>query len=77
MDLPAKFPSEPEVIRADVTRFRALWSGERMRSLQGLLRTGARLRRMSPQADWARQYPDEQRSLAQRNIREFIARLER
>jgi len=77
MDLPVKFPSETEVILEDVARFRALTPAERMRSLHGLLRVGARLRRMSPNAARAAEYVAEQELLAQRNILEFIARHER
>lgn len=74
MDLPVKFPSESEVILEDVARFRALTPEGRLRSLQGLLRAGAHLRRISPKAEWAKEYDREQELLAQRNIREFIAR---
>ena len=77
MDLPIKFPSETEVILEDVARFRALSPEQRMRSLHGLLRTGARLRRIAPKAAWAAEYAQEQELLAQRNIEEFIARHER
>lgn len=76
MDLPVKFPSESEVILEEVARIRALAPEDRMRSLRGFLRSGSRLRRLSPKADWARQYAEEQERLAQRNIREFIARHE-
>jgi hypothetical protein len=76
MDLPVKFPSETEVILDDVARVRALAPEARMRSLRGLLRAGARLRRLSTKDAWARQYAEEQELLAQQNIREFIARHE-
>jgi hypothetical protein len=74
MDLPVKFPSETEVILEDVARFRALSPAERIRAIRGLLNAGDRIRRISPKADWAKQYAEEQEALAQRNIREFIAR---
>jgi hypothetical protein len=74
MDLPVKFPSETEVILEDVARFRALSPSERIRTIRGLLATGAFLMSISPKADWARQYTEEQELLAQRNIQEFIAR---
>jgi hypothetical protein len=74
MDLPIKFPSESKVILEDVARFRALSSAERIRSIRNLLNTGDHLRRISPKAAWAKQYMEEQEILAQRNIREFIAR---
>jgi hypothetical protein len=74
MDLPVKFPSETEVILEDVARFRALTPRDQIRAIQSLLNAGEHLMRISPKADWARQYAEEQRDLAQRNIREFIAR---
>jgi hypothetical protein len=74
MDLPVKFPSETEVILEDVARFRALTPKEQLQTLRGLLRAGDHIRRNSPKAAWAKQYIQEQEVLAQRNIREFIAR---
>jgi hypothetical protein len=74
MDLPVKFPSETEVILEDVARFRALSPAERIRAIRGMLATGAHLMKISPKAAWARQYSEEQRQLARRNILEFIAR---
>ncbi len=74
MDLPIKFPSETEVILEDVARFRALTPEERIRSLRGLLNTGVRILRISPMAAQVRQYIEEQETLSQRAIKEFIAR---
>ena len=74
MDLPIKFPSETEVILEEVARFRALSPGERIRAIRGMLADGAFLMSISPKAAWAKQYSEEQELLAQRNIREFIAR---
>jgi len=74
MDLPVKFPSQTEVILEDVARFRALTPEERFRSLQGLLNAGEFILQGSPKAAWAKQYAHEQEALAQRTIREFIAR---
>jgi hypothetical protein len=74
MDLPIKFPSETEVILEDVARFRALGPEEQVRSLRDFLRSGAVIMRRSPKAAWARQYAEEQEILAQRIVREFIAR---
>ena len=74
MDLPVQFPSETDVILEDVARFRALTPEEQFRSLRGLLNAGALVLRKSPKAAWARQYAEEQEDLAQRTIREFIAR---
>lgn len=74
MDLPIKFPSNTDVILDEVARFRALAPEEQFRSLRGLLNAGALIARNSPKAAWAKQYAEEQEILAQRTIREFIAR---
>jgi hypothetical protein len=74
MDVGVKFPSETEVILEDVQSFRALTPLEQVETIRGLLADGARLMTISPKADWAKQYTLEQELLAQRNIREFIAR---
>ena len=74
MDLPVKFPSQTDVILEDVARFRALTPEERFRSLRGLLNAGALILRNSPKAAWAKQYAGNRKLLAQRTIREFIAR---
>ena len=74
MDIGVKFPSETEVILEDVESFRALTPLEQVETIRGLLADGARLMRISPKADWAKQYTLEQELLAQRKIREFIAR---
>jgi hypothetical protein len=74
MDLPVKFPSETEVILEDVARFRTLSPGERIRSFRSFLKSAALIARKSPKAAWARQYAEEQETLAQKNIREFLAR---
>ena len=74
MELPIKFPSETEVILEDVARFRALSPTEQFQAICSLLTMGDRIRRISPKAAWAEQYAEEQERLAQRNIREFIAR---
>jgi hypothetical protein len=74
VDLPIKFPSDSEVILEDVARFRALTPREQLQAIRGLLKAGDHIREVSPTADWAKQYAEEQELLAQRNIREFIAR---
>jgi hypothetical protein len=74
MDLPVRFPSETEVILEDVARFRALSPAERIRAIRGLLADGAFLISKSANPAWARQDSEEQELLAQRNIRDFIAR---
>jgi hypothetical protein len=74
MDLPVKFPGETDVILEDVARFRALPPRERIRAYRDLLYTAAHLARRSPKPAWARKFADEQKNLAQRQIREFITR---
>ena len=74
MNLPIKFPSDTEVILEEVTRFRALSPGERIRAIRSILADGAFLMSISPKAAWAKQCTEEQELLAQRNIRDFIAR---
>ncbi len=74
MDLPVRFPSESEVILEDVARFRALGPEERLRAFRNLLDSGARIMRISPKAEWARQYAEEQKNLERRAIREFLKR---
>ena len=74
MDLPIKFPSDTEVILGDVARFRALTPKEQFQTIRELLNAADHIRRISLKADWAKQYAEEQELLAQRNIREFIAR---
>jgi len=74
MNLPIKFPSDTEVILEEVARFRALSPGERIRVIRSILADGAYLMSISPKAAWAKQYSEEQELLAQRNIRDFIAR---
>lgn len=74
MDLPVKFPSETEVILEDVARFRALSQQDRIRSYRGFLNAAASIARRSPKAAWAGKYAEQQEILAQKNIREFMAR---
>jgi hypothetical protein len=62
------------VILDDVARFRALSPQEGIRAIENLLADGAYLMSISPKADWAREYAEEQKLLERRNIREFIAR---
>ena len=73
MDLPVKFPSETEVILEDVASSGTFAEGADS-MIVSLLKAGDRRRRISPKAAWAEQYAEEQRMLARRNIREFIAR---
>ncbi len=74
MELPIKFPSETEVILKDVARFRVLSPAERARAIQSFLADGDYLMKLSPKAEWARQYADEEKRIVQQTIRKFIAR---
>jgi hypothetical protein len=74
MDLPVKFPSETEVILEDVAGFRTLSPEERLECFQGLVNAGELMLKNSPKATWLEEYSEEQERLAQRNIREFLAR---
>lgn len=74
MDLPIKFPSDTEVILEEVGRFRTLPPEKRIEALRGLVAFGARLQGMSPKAAWMKEYAEEQERLAQRRVREFLAR---
>jgi hypothetical protein len=74
MDLPVKFPSETDVILEDVARFRAQSPPERIRTIRSLLADGAFLMSRTTNGARARQFSEELELLAQRNIREFIAR---
>ena len=51
MELPIKFPSEDDLIRDDVTRFRAMPATEQFRVLRGMLSSGLRMIRLSPMAE--------------------------
>jgi hypothetical protein len=74
MKLPVRFPSDADKILEEVARFRLLTPEQRCQSLRGLLDAGALILRNSPKAVWAREYAEEQEILAQKAIREFIAR---
>ena len=74
MDIPTRFPSETDVILEDVARFRALSPAERIRSIRDMLADGEFLISKSSDPAFSQQFAEEQERLAQRNIREFIAR---
>ena len=74
MDLTIKLPSEAEVILESIARIRALSPEERVRSFRRFLRSGFRILQKSSKAAWARRYAEEQEILAQKYIREFMAR---
>ncbi len=75
MDLPIRFPSDSDVIAEEAARFRALSPEARMRSIRNLLEAGAWMMRQSPKAAFLEEYTRQNEELAQRNIKEFIARL--
>jgi hypothetical protein len=74
MDIGVKFPSDTEVILEDVESFRALTPDERLQYFRGMVNVGEQMLRNSPKSEWLKEYSEEQERLAQRNIREFIAR---
>jgi hypothetical protein len=74
MDLPVKFPSETEVILEDVAKFRALSPEDQLGCFRGMVNAGELIMKNSPKAAWLELYAEEQECIAQRNIREFIAR---
>jgi len=74
MKLAIQFPSEVEVITEEVARFRALSPADRLRSIRGLLAAGALMMRISPKADFLRNYTLEQENRARQAVKEFLAR---
>lgn len=74
LKIPINFPGDADVIAEEAARFRALSPDEKMRVIRGGLETGERLMRQSPQAEFMRRYTLEQEELAQKAVKEFIAR---
>lgn len=74
MELPIQFPNDADVIAEEAARFRALSPEERMRVIVDLLNAGEQLMRLSPKAEFLRQYTQQQEELAQQAFKEFIAR---
>jgi hypothetical protein len=74
VNLPIKFPSEDDVIREEVARFRALSPKQRIAYIRGMITAGALMMRQSPKADFLRQYTAEQENLAQQAVKDFISR---
>jgi hypothetical protein len=74
MDLPAKFPSDADVIIDEVKRFRALSPEGRMGVIRGLLAAGALMLSRSPKAAFMREHMLQQEILARQAIKEFVAR---
>ncbi len=73
MELPIKFPSEDEVIRDDVARFRAMPASEQFRVLRGMLSSGLRMIRLSPRAESISENRREQERLAGAAFEEVLA----
>ncbi len=74
MELPARFPSDDEVIREEAARFRALSPAERIRSIRDLLAAGMLMMRQSPRASFLEAYTLEQEELARTAIKDFVKR---
>jgi hypothetical protein len=74
IDLPIRFPSDSDVIAEEAARFRALSPEARMRSIRNLLEAGAWMMRQSPKAAFLEENTRQNEKLAQRNIKELIAR---
>lgn len=74
MELPVRFPNDADVIAEEAARFRALSPDERMRVIRELLNAGEQLIRLSPRAEFLRQYKEQQEMLAQQAFKDFIAR---
>lgn len=74
MDFPIKFPSDDEVIAEEAARFRALSPKDRIRVIRSILSAGALMMMRSPKADFLREYTLKQEELAQRAVRDFVAR---
>lgn len=74
MELPIKFPSDADIIREEVARFRALSVEERHRSICGMLNSGQTLMRHSPVAQKLYQYSEEQENLKRKAIQEVLNR---
>jgi hypothetical protein len=74
MDLPIKFPSDGDVIREEVGRFRALSPEERIAYIRGMIAAGVLMMRSSPRAEFLRQYKIDQENLTRQAIKDFIAR---
>lgn len=74
MELPIPFPSDAEVIREEVARFRALTPDERAHLVRGMLNTGHSLMRHSPRSAFLREQTEFQEALAIELFREVNAR---
>ena len=73
-DLPIKFPTDAEVIAEEVAAFRKLSPRERAESIRGLINAGALMMRISPNAEFLREYTIETQKQTRQAVKEFIAR---
>jgi len=74
VNLPIQFPSNTEVIREEVTRFRALSPVDQVRELDESFRTYHFLRAASGRAEAIDQLAEEDEHAARKAITEFAAR---
>ena len=74
MDLPIRFPSDIEVISAEVARFRALSDEERVRALDECFREYLFLRAASGRPAEVDRFAEQEEDLARIAIQEFVAR---
>ena len=74
MKLPINFPDDSDVIAEEASRFRALSPENRIRSIRGMIATGAIMMARSSKAEFLREYTQDQEDRARRSIREFWAR---
>ena len=74
MNLPIQFPSDVEVIREEVKRFRSLTPRERARSIRSVINAGARLIAVSPKSAFLAKYAAEQEQLAREAFIKNVAR---
>ena len=64
MELPIPFPSDADVIREEVARFRALTAEEKYHSVCSLLNAGESLMIHSQRYDQLRKYSEQQEELS-------------
>jgi hypothetical protein len=74
MNLPIRFPNDADVIAEEAERFRALSDGDKVRALEDCWREYQFLMANSDRKSELRRLADDEEELAQRAIREFVAR---
>jgi hypothetical protein len=74
MDLPVQFPSEEQVIREEVARFRALSPEDRLRVIREVIEAGEMILERSPKSALLRRLALEQETIAQQAVKEFLKR---